>query len=47
MFAGIEGRVLTQRVGRPEDVAEAYLYAMRDRNLTGETIKTNSGATLV
>jgi len=47
MFNGIKARVLTGAVGQPEDVAEAYLYAMRDRNITGEIIKTNSGAVLV
>jgi NAD(P)-dependent dehydrogenase (short-subunit alcohol dehydrogenase family) len=47
LFEGIRGRVLTGEVGRSEDVAEAYLYAMRDRNLTGETVKTDSGSTLV
>lgn len=46
-FEGIKGKVLTRAVGKPEDVAEAYLYAMRDRNLTGETMNTNSGSTLV
>jgi NAD(P)-dependent dehydrogenase (short-subunit alcohol dehydrogenase family) len=47
LFEGIKSRVLTQAVGQPEDVAEAYLYSMRDRNITGEIIKTNSGLTLV
>ena len=36
----------TGEIGRPEDVAEAYLYAMRDRNLTGSVISTNGGALL-
>ncbi|ETS84299.1 hypothetical protein PFICI_02324 [Pestalotiopsis fici W106-1] len=35
------------RAGRVEDVAEAYLYAMKDGNCTGEIIKTRSGAHLV
>jgi NAD(P)-dependent dehydrogenase (short-subunit alcohol dehydrogenase family) len=34
---------LTGAVGRPEDVAEAYLYAMRDWNLTATIIRTNGG----
>jgi len=37
----------TGEVGRPEDVAEAYLYCMRDRNVTGSFIATNSGALLM
>ena len=36
----------TGEIGRPEDVAEAYLYAMRDWNLTGSVISTNGGALL-
>ncbi|KAL8703795.1 MAG: hypothetical protein Q9201_003035 [Fulgogasparrea decipioides] len=37
----------TGELGQPEDVAEAYLYCMRDRNVTGSMISTNSGALLV
>jgi len=37
----------TGEVGRPEDVAEAYLYCMRDRNVTGSLIGTNGGALLM
>ncbi|KAK1829126.1 NAD(P)-binding protein [Podospora conica] len=51
---GLEGFVeacrrgtLTGEVGRPEDVAEAYLYCMKDRFVTGEVIKTNGGRMLV
>ena len=36
----------TGRVGKPEEVAEAYLYCMRDRNISGSVIDTNSGALL-
>ena len=36
----------TGEVGRPEDVAEAYLYCMRDRNVSGSVIDTNSGSLL-
>jgi recyclin-1 len=31
------------RVGRPEDVAESYLYCMRDGNVTGSVVSTNGG----
>ncbi|KAF4547387.1 ER membrane protein complex subunit 1-like protein [Elsinoe fawcettii] len=34
-------------VGKKEDVAEAYLYVMRDKNVTGSMISTNAGALLV
>lgn len=33
----------TGRIGRPEDVAEAYLYCMRDRNVSGSVIASNGG----
>lgn len=38
---------LVKEVGRPEDVAEAYLYAMKDRFITGEHIRSNGGLFLV
>lgn len=37
----------TGELGRPEDVAEAYLYCMRDRNVTGSLIGTNGGGLLM
>ncbi|KAK0741352.1 hypothetical protein B0T18DRAFT_330792 [Schizothecium vesticola] len=40
-------QTLTGEVGRPEDVAEAYLYCMKDRFVTGEVVKTNGGRMLV
>ncbi len=36
----------TGEVGKPEDVAESYLYVMKDRNCTGSVIDTNGGALL-
>jgi NAD(P)-dependent dehydrogenase (short-subunit alcohol dehydrogenase family) len=38
-----ESKVLTQKVAQPEDVAEAFLYVMRDMNTTGQVVHTNSG----
>ncbi len=40
-------RSLTGRIGRPEDVAEAFVYAMRDENATGTVVGTNGGGLLV
>lgn len=40
-------KVPTGRPGQVEDVAEAYLYLMKDRNATGEIVKTRSGSNLV
>ena len=42
-----EEKLPTKRIGRVEDVAEAYLYAMRDENLTGTLLSTNGGMLLV
>jgi NAD(P)-dependent dehydrogenase (short-subunit alcohol dehydrogenase family) len=36
----------TGEVGRPEDVAEAYIYAMKDRFVSGAVINTNGGRLL-
>lgn len=39
----IKGKCTTGEVGRPEDVAESYLYVMRDWNISGSVIDTNGG----
>ncbi|KAL8828447.1 MAG: hypothetical protein Q9191_002586 [Dirinaria sp. TL-2023a] len=36
----------TGELAQPGDIAEAYIYCMRDRNVTGSVIDTNSGALL-
>jgi NAD(P)-dependent dehydrogenase (short-subunit alcohol dehydrogenase family) len=36
-----------RRVGEPEDIAEAYLYLMRERFSTGQSIVIDGGAVLV
>lgn len=41
---GFEAKMATGKVGRPEDVAESYLYCMRDANVTGSVISTNGGS---
>lgn len=47
MFKFISGKVPTGRVGRPEDVAEAYLWLMKDSNATGVIASSDAGAKLV
>ncbi|KAH8431741.1 uncharacterized protein LDX57_009396 [Aspergillus melleus] len=47
MFKFFEGRFPTGRVAGPEDVAEAYVYLMRDWNATGRVLGTDSGASIV
>jgi NAD(P)-dependent dehydrogenase (short-subunit alcohol dehydrogenase family) len=42
-----ENKMLTQKVAQPEDVAEAFLYVMRDMNTTGQVVHTNSGVFLI
>ena len=37
---------LVGKVGTPEDVAEAYLYAMKDQFLTGSLLESNGGRLL-
>lgn len=37
----------TGEVGRPEDVAESYLYVMKDWNCSGSVIDTNGGSLLI
>ncbi|KAH6891502.1 oxidoreductase [Thelonectria olida] len=37
----------TGRVAKAEDIAEAYVYLMKDANITGRIISTDSGSLLV
>ena len=46
VFGSAEAKSTTGEVGRPEDVAESYLYVMRDRKVTGSVIDTNGGCLL-
>jgi NAD(P)-dependent dehydrogenase (short-subunit alcohol dehydrogenase family) len=46
-WESVKARVPTGQMGQPHDVAEAYLYVMRDQNVTGVTVKTDSGDTIV
>ncbi|OIW30858.1 NAD(P)-binding protein [Coniochaeta ligniaria NRRL 30616] len=42
-IAAVEGKVLTRKFGEAEDVAEAYLWVMKDNNVTGTVAKTDGG----
>jgi NAD(P)-dependent dehydrogenase (short-subunit alcohol dehydrogenase family) len=46
-FADHESKIPTGRVGQPEDLAEAYLYCLKDANATGTVIHSNSGTFLM
>ncbi|KAH6705148.1 hypothetical protein BKA61DRAFT_493110 [Leptodontidium sp. MPI-SDFR-AT-0119] len=47
MFKNIGKKVLTGHVGRPEEIAEAYLWLMKDSNVTGFVASSDAGSTLV
>ena len=46
-FKEHESKMLTGKVGQLEDLAEAYLYCLKDKNATGSVINSNSGAYLI
>jgi len=46
-FASHESKIPTGKVGQPVDLAEAYLYCLKDANATGIVIHSNSGTVLV
>ncbi|KEF60547.1 uncharacterized protein A1O9_02108 [Exophiala aquamarina CBS 119918] len=46
-FLDLENKNPTGKVGQPEDLAEAYLYCLKDLNATGIIVNSNSGAFLV
>jgi len=47
MVKGAEEKMLTRKVGVVEDVAEAYVWLLKDGNATGAVAGTDSGALLV
>ncbi|KAF6829398.1 short chain dehydrogenase [Colletotrichum musicola] len=47
MLEGVEGVVPTGRLGQVEDVVEAYLWLIKDRNVTGTAAATDGGCLVV
>lgn len=47
MFAEMEKKIPVGRVGQVVDVAESYLYLMKDRNVSGAMVSTSGGHLLV
>jgi NAD(P)-dependent dehydrogenase (short-subunit alcohol dehydrogenase family) len=47
MFEEVKQKVPTGRVAGPEEVAEAYLWLMKDWNVTGTVATSGSGSRLV
>lgn len=43
---GVKKSCTTGAIGTPENVAESYLYVMRDQNCSGSVIDTNGGSLL-
>ena len=43
LMESTKDKCTTGAVGKPEDVAESYLYVMRDWNVSGSVIDTNGG----
>ncbi|TVY77465.1 Short-chain dehydrogenase/reductase ATR9 [Fusarium oxysporum f. sp. cubense] len=43
----MRNHVTLGKVGTPEEVAEAYIYLMKDTNVTGSCISTNGGSLLL
>jgi len=46
-YAAIVSKMATGRMPVPDDIAESYLYLMKDENITGRCISTDSGVTLM
>jgi len=46
MKKSIAQSTTTGKIAQPEDIAEAYLYVLKDTNVTGSLIGTNGGALL-
>lgn len=47
MFKAYSAKLLIGRVANAEDIAEAYIYLMKDWNATGRVVTTDSGALIV
>jgi len=45
-FKTVGAKLLTGGIGMPEDVAECYLWLMKDKNVTGTVVQTDGGALL-
>jgi NAD(P)-dependent dehydrogenase (short-subunit alcohol dehydrogenase family) len=46
-FSQVGSKLLTGRVGDPNDLAEAYLYLMHGSFITGQIITVDGGSLLV
>jgi len=46
-YKSVEDRVPTGRIGLADDVAECYLWLMKDQNVTGAVVQSDSGSMLI
>jgi hypothetical protein len=47
IFEQVSKSSLVKRVGLPDDVAEGFIYLMKQRNGTGQSLLIDGGAVLV
>lgn len=47
LYKSFESKMTTGAIGQVVDVVEAFLYCMKDRNLSGSMISSNGGALLM
>ena len=47
LFQQVSSSSLVKRVGQPEDVAEGFVYLMKQKNGTGQSLLIDGGAVLV
>ncbi|KAI2708482.1 hypothetical protein CBS147332_6543 [Penicillium roqueforti] len=47
LFEWVKTVTALEKVGKPEEIAEAFLWLMKDTNVTGSVAETNSGMKLV
>jgi NAD(P)-dependent dehydrogenase (short-subunit alcohol dehydrogenase family) len=47
LYTSVGEKLLTGRVGLPEDIAQAHLFLMRDGFVTGTVLQVDGGARLV
>ncbi|APA11056.1 hypothetical protein sscle_07g058260 [Sclerotinia sclerotiorum 1980 UF-70] len=47
IFEEMEKKLLTRHVALPEEIAESYLWLMKDSSVTGTVVRSDSGSLLV
>ena len=47
LFADAKQRLPVQKVGTVEDLVEAYIYLMKDENVTGEIVNSSGGQLII